>query len=109
MVVENAKMIDVLPDELIELINKIEGGEAIEDYNESLKIRLIPFSSLGKQNGILVGVKVKKAIITFKEKEEWIDNIIVGIYNKRFTKDNSYNALIGLDIVEAGSEEIAKV
>jgi len=28
------------------------------------------------------------------------NNIIVGIYNKKLTKDNKYNALIGLNLLE---------
>lgn len=105
IVVEYEKIISVLSEKMIECINKIQGGDVIEDYNEGVKIRLIPFSSLGKENGMLVGVKMKKVIITFRGKEDIIENIIVGIYNKKFTKDNKYNALIGLDTVDAGSEK----
>lgn len=105
IVVEYEKILKILPKKVIDNIKKIQGGEILEDYNENFKIRLIPFSSLGKENGMLVGVKMKKAIITFREKEEIIDNIVVGIYNSKFTKDNRYNALIGLDIIDVESQK----
>lgn len=105
IVVEYEKIAKILPKKVIDNIKKIQGGDILEDYNENFKIRLIPFSSLGKENGMLVGVKMKKAVITFREKEEIIDNIVVGIYNSKFTKDNRYNALIGLDIIDVESQK----
>ena len=35
---------------------------------------------------------------------ETVKNIIVGVFDKKFSKNNSYSALIGLDILE-GSEK----
>ena len=102
VVVEREKIEKILPKELIEEINLIEGGDALAntmpDYET--KIRLIPFSSLGKQNGMLIGIKVEKIKVIFKEKEEYVDNVIIGIYDKKITKENKYNALIGLEIID---------
>ena len=102
-------MIGVLPDELLEYIDRIEGGDMIERYDEISKFRLIPFSSLGKQNGMLVGFKVEKIVIKFKEKEKNVDDIIVGIYSKKFTENNKYNAIIGLDVIDVSDEEKIKI
>ena len=60
----------------------------------------IPFYSLGKQNGILLGIKIDKVEIYFEETIEMIKNIIVGIYDKKLSKDDRYAALIGLNVLE---------
>ena len=99
MVEENA-IEDILPKDLIKAVKAIQGGETSGLENEFIsKIRLIPFASLGKQNGMLVGIKVEKIKIIFKEKEEYINNVIVGLYNSKMTKENSYNGLVGLDLL----------
>lgn len=100
-VVEKQKVEKILPEELLDIVNKMEGGVfegALSEYMS--KVRLIPFSSLGKENGMLVGIKADKVKIIFKETEKFVDNVIVGIYNKKITKENSYNALIGLNLLE---------
>lgn len=107
--VEKDKVYDLMSKELLNTIKRIEGGEAINNYDENFKIRLIPFSSLGKQNGMLVGVRAQKVAIMFKEKEEIIDNVILGIYDGKFSKDNRYNALIGLDVVEIENKKLETV
>lgn len=100
IVVEENAIEDILPKDLIKAVKTIQGGETSELENEFIsKIRLIPFASLGKQNGMLVGIKVEKVKIIFKEKEEYINNVIVGLYNSKMTKENSYNGLVGLDLL----------
>ena len=103
IVVERDKIVKILPEKLIQFLTKIEGGEVLNTQNEYMsKIRLIPFASLGKQNGMLVGIKVEKVKVFFKEKEEYIYDVIVGIYNNKITKDNAYNGLVGLELIEKG-------
>ena len=101
IIIEQEKIADILPKEVTENISVMQGGD-INNINEKFisKIRLIPFSSLGKENGMLVGIKVEKIKIIFKENENIVNNVIVGIYNKKITKENTYNGLIGLDLLE---------
>ena len=87
------------------------GGEKIEEeFREKnkeyvSKLRIIPFSSLGKQNGMLLGLKANGIILEREGEEEEIKNIIVGIYDKPFTKKGNYHALIGLDIWERSEKD----
>lgn len=90
-------------------IKNIQGGEAVDQKISDLKIRLIPFSSLGMKNGMLIGVKVDKIIIYYRDREEVVKNVIIGLYENEFTKDNRYNAIIGLDIIEIQSNELSTV
>ena len=106
IVVERDKIEQILPSKLIKLINNIERGEQKEqEINEfSRKIRLIPFSSLGKQNGMLIGIKMEKIKIDFKDTAIYVNKVIAGIYNKKLTKENKYNALIGIGLIGESEE-----
>ena len=63
------------------------------------KLKLIPYSSLGKQNGMLIGIKSKWITRKQDETEEKKENVIIGIYNKSLTKKGEYRALIGMDLL----------
>lgn len=110
IVVEKDILSRILPYKILNNLERIIGGdvpnEIYEDENlEYIKrFRVIPFSSIGKQNGLLLGFKADKIITNIDDNEETINNVIVGIYNNKLSKKNNYSALIGLDILE-GSEE----
>ena len=65
----------------------------------SFKLKFIPFSSLGKQNGMLIGINAKYIKIKSEENENINENVIVGIYNKSLTKRGEYRALIGIELI----------
>lgn len=109
IVVESNELKELIPLEILENINKIISGgrediltNISEDYIS--KFRVIPFSSLGRQNGLLLGFKADKIIIKKDDSEKEVNNIIVGIYDKCLTKNGTYTGLIGLDIIEEGSD-----
>lgn len=110
VVVEKEILQEIIPKEMIEHLEKWIGGENVDEEfrKENIeyisKIRVIPFSSLGKQNGMLIGLKADKVIVE-KEEEEEVRNIIVGIYDKPFSKKGNYHALIGLDIWEGSKKD----
>jgi len=99
VVVEKQKLYEIIPKQILDNIqNIIDGEEDIDEYIS--KIRLIPFSSLGKENGMLVGIKVDSIFINYCEKEICVDDVIIGIYNGDLSKNGKYHALIGLEILE---------
>lgn len=108
IVVEHTSLYSILPNEILNNTEKILGGETDEIIkNENCveiisRFRMIPFSSLGKQNGLLLGVKVDSINIEIDEKVEQINNVIIGIYDKSLTKNGMYSAIFGMDILEGG-------
>ena len=58
------------------------------------KIYIIPYKSLGKENGILYGIQVDELIIKYEKYQKTLDNAIVGIYNGKLSRDNRYNAIL---------------
>lgn len=66
--------------------------------DEKIKFRLIPFKSIGKNNGMLLGFKPDRVIIENNEDKQ-ISDIVIGIYNNHLTKDNDYAALLHPEII----------
>ena len=100
VVLEHTLLYDFIPKEILNNIEKILGGDFSEipaniqsQYISRLKV--IPFSTLGKQNGMLLGIKADKLIIE-DEENKIIDKVIIGIYNKSLTKRGEYRALVGI-------------
>ena len=92
-----------MPKEILNNTESILGGdfEKIPEYikNEYIsRLKIIPFSSLGKQNGMLLGIKPEKLEVINDQFEEEKNNAIIGIYNKSLTKRGEYKALIGIEL-----------
>ena len=104
IVVEHTLLYNCIPKEILNNIENILGGDVEkipikirEKYISKLK--LIPFSSLGKQNGMLIGINVDYVEIENEENNIKRENVIVGIYNKSLTNRGEYRALIGIELI----------
>ncbi|MBR0491652.1 MAG: sigma-E processing peptidase SpoIIGA [Clostridia bacterium] len=101
IVVEKSILYEILPIELLDNIENILGGN-LEKIPESIKkqyikrLKFIPFSSLGRQNGMLVGIKPNFIEIMDEQNSLKREDIIIGIYEKSLTKDGRYRALMGI-------------
>ncbi len=100
IVVEKDTLVNIIPDYILNNLDKIIAGENIDLGEYMSKIKLIPFTSLGKENGMLIGVKADSVIVNLEENIININNVIIGIYNGILSKNDKYKALIGLDLLE---------
>lgn len=104
IVVEATLLENIIPQEILLNLENIIGGE-FEYVTEEVrseyisKLKLIPYTSLGKQNGMLLGLKSDKVEIIKDDENIVKQNIIIGIYNKSLTKRGEYRALIGIGII----------
>ena len=104
IVLEHTLLYECVPKEILDNLESILGGELVkipeEVRNEYIsKLKLIPFASLGKQNGMLVGIKADNLKIIQDDQEKENKNVIIGIYNKSLTKRGEYRALVGMDLI----------
>ena len=103
-VVEHKILYNVVPTEILENIENILGGD-FSNISENVKkeymskLKVIPFSSLGRQNGMLLGLKADALEIEESDGTKIVDRIIIGIYNKKLSKRGEYGALLGIDII----------
>lgn len=110
IVVEKEKLKEIIEEEILEKIEKIVYGtssevmdEIGEDYISRLK--LIPFSSLGKQNGMLVGFRPDEVTINFDGTSINIKDVIIGIYNSAICRNGLYSGLVGLELLEGSDSK----
>ncbi len=107
IVIEKESLEGFIPRAILDNIENIMKGEMkevlqnLKEREYIAKIRIIPFQSLGKQNGLLLGIKAEEASIVKEEAEEKIlSYVMIGIYPHSFTKNKKYTALVGLDIFQ---------
>ncbi|MBZ4644982.1 MAG: hypothetical protein PWR27_640 [Petroclostridium sp.] len=105
VVVEFQAIKDLLPEDIQKIFNECSENDLSlisKIMSNSVwisRFRLIPFSSLGKENGMLIGFKPDEIEIIEGEHKKDIKDIIVGIYNKRLSKDETYKALLNPEII----------
>lgn len=104
IVVEHTLLYDIIPKQILNNIDEILSGN-LESIEEELrekyltKLKFIPFSSIGKTNGMLLGIKADKFIIRNEEESKEIEKVILAIYNKSLTKRGEYRALLGINMI----------
>ena len=83
IVVEKEKLYSILPTNLLDHIEELIGGEgskkleSLEEQEYLARLRVIPFSSIGKQNGLMLGLKAEKVMIKLEEEWEVKNDVIV--------------------------------
>ncbi len=100
MVVEFNKIKEILPKEIQEIYiasleNDLDAVTRILSHSPWIvRFRLIPYTSLGKENGMLLGFRPTRIRIFQKSGESELQDVIVGIYAKHLTKEGNYDALM---------------
>ena len=98
IIVEKGELYDICDNNFLDSIKDILNGKWIGDENSNYKFCLIPFSSLGNENGILIGFKPDYIKVNIEE-EIFKNEVFVGIYDGKLTNNNLYTSLIGLNIL----------
>jgi stage II sporulation protein GA (sporulation sigma-E factor processing peptidase) len=68
----------------------------------SNRLRLIPFTSIGKKNGMLVGIRADEVKVDLGQQNSLFKNIVIGIYRGKLTNQGQYQMLVPAEIVESG-------
>ena len=104
VLIEKKILYDILPKELLENTKNMLGGDF--KNNEDLeneyrtRLRIIPFTSVGKQNGMMLGIKVDEIKVITDIDEVINTNAIVCVYEKEFSKRGKYFGIMGMDLLE---------
>jgi len=83
--------------------NDLEGLLANKDEEGAFynRIRMIPFSSLGRANGMLIGFRPDRVCVEgLSANDKFIDvDVIVGIYNAKLCRDGRYQGLVSPELI----------
>ena len=105
IVVEQEKMEKLIPEMIHHAEEIIQGNTQMLKDSEITRLRVIPFQSLGKENGLLLGIKPDRIFIRLEEEEKQEKEVMIGLYPKKLTKNGAYQALIGLELLERRTNE----
>lgn len=100
IVIEKERLTKIFPENILNNVNQIINGEEIDLGEYASKIRAIPFKSLGKENGMILGIKVDRLEIEYQDVVHKVKNVIVGIYNGSLSRSGRYSGLVGIDVIK---------
>lgn len=97
---------NLLPGDLKQAIeaitNENEGLDALALTSWAHRLRLIPFTSIGKKNGLLIGIRADEIIVSAGKKDLQHSNVVIGLYRDVLSADGKYQMLIPSEIVNTG-------
>lgn len=100
IIVEKNSLKNLIDNDILDNIENIVSGKWLDKADiYSYKFKIIPFSSLGNQNGILLGFK-PDYIRVIDENAIIRNDTIIGIYNGKLSKSNLYSSLVGINILK---------
>lgn len=100
IIVEKEELISTIPVDILDNLQDIIKGEKEADEMYKPRIKLIPFSALGTEKGMILGIRPDDFAIYYQGKIAKNKDVIIGIYDKKLSKNNKYNALVGMEVIE---------
>lgn len=105
VVVEFSAIRDLLPEDIRGIfekdpdmdLNAVTATISCSDWFS--RFRLIPFTSLGKENGMLIGFRPDYIEIGSENEKKGVRDVIVGIYNKALSRNEKYRALVNPELM----------
>ena len=105
VVVEFTAIKELLPEDIRAIFEKNSENDlntvttAISCSTWYSRFRLIPFTSLGKENGMLIGFRPDYIEIGNENEKKGVSDVIVGIYNRALSRNEKYRALLNPDLM----------
>jgi len=104
IVVERAALEKLFPEEFLQKVKEdnLEISELLGSLDKSWarSIRLIPYNSVGKSNGLMVGFRPDIVMIKNKKKEIITSEVFLGLVNRPLSREGRYRALLHPQILE---------
>lgn len=102
VIIEKSELKYFLSEDIVELFDE----ENLDDFYNKVfelnaewrtRLRIIPFSSLGSESSMMIGFKPDKLYIY--ERNIQTEKVIIAVCDKKLSRDDTYNALIGAELV----------
>ena len=99
ILVEKKKLAEIFPNKILDNMTSIINGDEVNLGQYASRIRAIPFKSIGKENGLILGIKLDELEIDYQDIIHTVNNVIVGIYNGSLSRNGKYSGLVGVDVI----------
>ncbi len=105
IIAEYQAMDEVFPDEIKDVFRQEASDLQILAQITALpgwasRFRVIPFKSLGKENGMLVGFRPDRITVLDGNERIEIRNAVVAVYRRSLSRDGEYHGLINPDMLK---------
>lgn len=101
VIVDKNRVQNLFTAEYFSRIEALMGGDGLDYKNVcDTRLKIIPYTSVGNSNGIMVAYKVDKVKVEYHGELSEINDVLIGFYNDALSRNNKYSALIGLQILE---------
>ncbi|NLN18263.1 MAG: sigma-E processing peptidase SpoIIGA [Firmicutes bacterium] len=115
IVMEHRILGEILPSNLLVAIERLGEGDLSEISTQfastpwSSRFRIIPYTSIGASNGLMVGLRPTAVRLTLSGETYTAPPCVIALSPQILDPDGSYHALIGLELVEGytANEEFA--
>lgn len=106
-IVEMNKILNLLPDGIKKLYsNKKLSYKLLEEnwtrINKEMEVQIIPFKSLGTEEGIILGFKPEYIVVNMEARKILIEEIVIGIYPGSFNGNKDYEGLLNYEGIRGG-------
>lgn len=95
-----------LPADFTSVVDKLQNEkemlDALIDTGWAKRLRIIPFSSIGRKNGMMLGIRADQVIINNGTEDLFYANTVVGIYNEKLSAEDKYHFLIPSQMLQEG-------
>jgi len=63
------------------------------------RLRMIPYESLGRPNGLLIGFRPDRVEITREKEKITLSDVVIGIYNRSLSRNGDYQGLLNPEMI----------
>lgn len=99
IIVDIKYIADILPNEVIDLVMNNRDIGDIKDFEISKRIRIIPYMTIGVENGLLIGYRVDYVYIISKNKVGVIKDPILALSRRNLSTKDDYQAIAYPEII----------
>lgn len=108
IVVEKAAVMTLFDQETARLIDDLSSGnlDALTNHSDpqvATRLRLIPFSTIGKEKGLLVGFRPDRIEVNDRQEKYQLNKVVLAIYEKPLDPDGEYQALLPPELLHPNS------
>lgn len=111
IIVEHGVVARLMPEHLRPALLEMEGGDLagisrlLASERWSSRFRVIPYSSLGREKGLLVGFRPDAVTVVAEGRRVTLTGVVIGISPKPLDPEGSYRALLHPELLEAALRE----
>ncbi len=107
MIVESEKMVQIIPQEIIDLVSDQDPLEKMHETDHCWmnRLRIIPYRGVGQDHQFLFAIKPDEVIIQHREGSINVKKVLIGLNNRTLSSDGNYACIVHPKMIQSGRTE----